>query len=69
MTLATQPFKTTKLFVLAILQYIKRSISYLLAKGGWLMLLSTAALAIGILLMTIDGPHEKVSDQIEVFPL
>ncbi|GMN46658.1 hypothetical protein TIFTF001_015836, partial [Ficus carica] len=27
--------------------------------GGWLMLLSTLALAIGILLVTIDGPHEK----------
>ncbi|PON80110.1 SNARE associated Golgi protein [Parasponia andersonii] len=59
LTLSTQPFKTLKLFVLAVLQYIRRSISYLLAKGGWLMLLSTVALAIGILLMTIDGPHEK----------
>ena len=60
LTLATQPFKTLKLFILAVLQYIMRSASYLLAKGGWLMLLSTVALALGILLMTIDGPHEKV---------
>lgn len=60
LTLAAQPFKTMKLFILAMLQYIKRSASYLLAKGGWLMLLSTVALALGILLMTIDGPHEKV---------
>lgn len=67
LTLATQPSKTMKLFVLAVLQYIKRSISYLLAKGGWLMLLSTVALAIGILLMTIDGPHEKVSYWIGFF--
>ncbi|KAF4367854.1 hypothetical protein G4B88_003333 [Cannabis sativa] len=59
LALATQPLRTMKLFVLAVLQYIKRSISYLLAKGGWLMLLSVVALAIGILLMTIDGPHEK----------
>lgn len=60
LTLTTQPLKTSKLFVLAILQYVKQSILYLLAKGGWLMLLSTVAVAIGILIMTIDGPHEKV---------
>lgn len=59
LTLSTQPFKTLKFFVLAVFLYINRSISYLLAKGGWLMLLSTLALAIGILLVTIDGPHEK----------
>ncbi|XP_024029020.1 vacuole membrane protein KMS1 [Morus notabilis] len=59
LTLATQPFKTLKFFVLAVFLYIKRSIFYLLAKGGWLMLLSTLALAVGVLLVTIDGPHEK----------
>lgn len=60
LTLTTQPLKTSKFFVLAIFQYVKQSILYLLAKGGWLMLLSTVAVAIGILIMTIDGPHEKV---------
>jgi hypothetical protein len=59
LTLTTQPLKTSKFFVLAIFQYVKQSILYLLAKGGWLMLLSTVAVAIGILIMTIDGPHEK----------
>lgn len=60
LTITTQPFRTLKFFVLAVFQYIKSSISYLLAKGGWLMLLSTMAIAVGILVVTIDGPHEKV---------
>lgn len=60
LTLTTQPFRTLKFFILAVVQYVKRSISYLLAKGGWLMLLSTVVASLGILLVTIDGPHEKV---------
>ncbi|GLU08859.1 hypothetical protein SLE2022_257430 [Rubroshorea leprosula] len=59
LTLTTQPYKTLKFFVLAMIEYFKRSIVYLLAKGGWLMLLSTAFVAFGVLLVTIDGPHEK----------
>ncbi|XP_030974904.1 vacuole membrane protein KMS1 [Quercus lobata] len=64
LTITTQPVRTLKFFVLAVIQYIKRSISYLLAKGGWLMLLSTVAIAIGILVVTIDGPHEKHVEEI-----
>ncbi|MFQ6628240.1 hypothetical protein Gotur_007710 [Gossypium turneri] len=60
LTLTTQPVKTLRFFLLAILQYIKRSASYLLAKGGWLMLSSTLIAVLGILLVTIEGPHEKV---------
>lgn len=60
LTLSSHPFKTVKYFVLAVILYIKRTTSYLLAKGGWLMLLSAVAMAVGILLMTIDGSHEKV---------
>ncbi|OVA05472.1 SNARE associated Golgi protein [Macleaya cordata] len=59
LTLTTQPFKTLKFFILAAIQYVKRSISYLLRKGGWLMLLSTLTVALGVLLITIDGPHEQ----------
>ncbi|MBA0737926.1 hypothetical protein Gogos_011343, partial [Gossypium gossypioides] len=58
LTLTTQPVKTLRFFLLAILQYIKRSASYLLAKGGWLMLSSTLIAVLGILLVTIEGPHE-----------
>ncbi|XVE81592.1 hypothetical protein DITRI_Ditri15bG0077100 [Diplodiscus trichospermus] len=64
LTLATQPFKTLKFFILAIFQYFKRSVLYLLAKGGWLMLLSTLVAALGILLVTIEGPHEKHIEEV-----
>ncbi|XP_038721825.1 vacuole membrane protein KMS1-like isoform X1 [Tripterygium wilfordii] len=59
LSLMTQPFKTFKFFVLAVAQYLKRSILYLLGKGGWLLLLGTVAVALGVLLITVDGPHEK----------
>ncbi|KAK3027246.1 hypothetical protein RJ639_041664 [Escallonia herrerae] len=59
LTLTTQPFKTLKLFIFAVIQYLKRSILYLLTHGGWFMLLSTILLLSGVLLITIDGPHEK----------
>ena len=60
LTLITQPFKTIKLFILAVIQYLWRSAAYLLAHAGWFMLLSALFLFAGILLVTIDGPHEKV---------
>ncbi|PRQ38674.1 putative SNARE associated golgi family protein [Rosa chinensis] len=59
LTLTTQPFRTLKFFILYVLQYVKSSISYLLARGGWLMLLSAVVLSLGILLVTIDGSHDK----------
>ncbi|XP_058001065.1 vacuole membrane protein KMS1 isoform X1 [Hevea brasiliensis] len=57
--MTTQPFKTLKFFTLAMIEYFKKSVIYLLAKGGWLMLLSTLVALLGILLVTIDGSHEK----------
>ncbi|XP_048427675.1 vacuole membrane protein KMS1-like [Pyrus x bretschneideri] len=59
LTLTSQPFRTLKFFILAVIQYVKRLISYLLARGGWLMLSSIVLLSLGVLLITIDGPHEK----------
>ncbi|KAK9086782.1 hypothetical protein Syun_029176 [Stephania yunnanensis] len=59
LTLLTEPFKTSKFCMLAIAQYLKRSILYLLMKGGWLLLSATLMLAAGILLVTFEGPHEK----------
>ncbi|KAL5712669.1 meiotic spindle pole body protein Kms1 [Ranunculus cassubicifolius] len=59
LTLTGQPFKTLKLFSLATAQYFKRSISYLLTKGGWFLVVSTLLLGFGVLLITVDGPHEK----------
>lgn len=59
LTLTKQPLKTLRFFVLAVGQYINHSVTYLLAKGGWLLLLGTVVAAIGILIVTIDGPHGK----------
>lgn len=61
LTLATQPLKTVKNFILATAQCLKRPIVYVLRTGGLFMLLSTIALAFGILLMIVDGPYQKVS--------
>ncbi|KAL5785511.1 hypothetical protein ACOSQ2_007903 [Xanthoceras sorbifolium] len=67
LSLTTQPIKTLKFFVIAVVQYLKRSTLYLLAKGGWLMLLSTVVGALGVLLMTIDGPHEKHLEELSAY--
>lgn len=64
LTLVTHPFKTIKLFILAVIQYLQRSATYLLAHAGWFMLLSALFLLAGILLVTIDGPHEKHVEEV-----
>ncbi|KAG5389250.1 hypothetical protein IGI04_030791 [Brassica rapa subsp. trilocularis] len=59
LTLTSQPLYTLKLFFEATFLYIKRSILYLLAHGGWFMLITTLLVAFGVLLVTVDGPHGK----------
>ncbi|XP_043692387.1 vacuole membrane protein KMS1-like [Telopea speciosissima] len=59
LTLTTQPFKTLKLFFLATIQYLKHSGLYILTEGGSVKLLGALLVAVGILLIAIDGPHEK----------
>lgn len=60
LTLTAQPFKTLKFFTLAVIQCIKKTTLYLLAKGGWVMLFSVAVGTFGIVLMTLGGLQEKV---------
>ncbi|XVF63145.1 hypothetical protein PTKIN_Ptkin09bG0065300 [Pterospermum kingtungense] len=67
LTLATQPFKILRLFILAVFQYFKRSVFYLLAKGGWFMLLSTIIAALGIVLVTVEGPHVKHVEEVSQY--
>ncbi|KAL5182176.1 Vacuole membrane protein KMS1 [Glycine soja] len=62
LTLTSQPFKTLKFFTLAVIQYIKKTSLYLLAKGGWVMLFSVAVGTLGIVLMTLGCLHEKTSN-------
>ncbi|KAG8370188.1 hypothetical protein BUALT_Bualt14G0091200 [Buddleja alternifolia] len=64
LTLISQPLKTLKLFILAVRQYLGQSVAYLLSHGGWLMLLSTIVAVIGILLVAVDGPHEKHVEEV-----
>jgi len=60
LTLTTQPFKTLKYSTLAVIQYIKKTMLYLLAKRGWLMLFNVAVGTLGVVLMTLGCLHEKV---------
>lgn len=59
LTLTTQPLKTLQLFIFATVQYLRQSLLYILAKGGWIMVFSILVATLGLLLVTVDGPHEK----------
>uniref|UniRef100_A0A7N0T7R4 Vacuole membrane protein KMS1 n=1 Tax=Kalanchoe fedtschenkoi TaxID=63787 RepID=A0A7N0T7R4_KALFE len=59
LSLTTQPLKTLKYFVYALIEYMKKSTSYLLAKGGWHLLIITLIGAVVVFLLAMDGPHEK----------
>ncbi|KAF5944605.1 hypothetical protein HYC85_018682 [Camellia sinensis] len=67
LTLTAQPVKTFKFFILAVIQNLKRSVLYLLAHGGWLMVLCIVVVLVGILLLTIDGPHEKHVEELRQY--
>ncbi|GAB2266623.1 meiotic spindle pole body protein Kms1 [Dionaea muscipula] len=59
LTLTTQPVRTLKFFILAVLQYFKRSVAYAVAKCGWLVLIGPLLLASAATLAAIVGSHEK----------
>ncbi|XP_057732649.1 vacuole membrane protein KMS1-like [Arachis stenosperma] len=59
LTITTQPFRTLKFFTLAIIQYLKKSIFYLLEIGGWLVLFVCVIGALAMMLIPTDGSHEK----------
>ncbi|XP_011090736.1 vacuole membrane protein KMS1 [Sesamum indicum] len=67
LTLTSQPLKTLKLFCLAVRLYLRQSAAYLLSHGGWLMLLSTIVVICGVLLVTVDGPHEKHVEEVQQY--
>ena len=60
LTLTSQPFRTLKFFTSAILQHISRSLVYIFAHGCLLILLIVAIVAVGVFLVTDNGPHTKV---------
>ncbi|WOL20377.1 vacuole membrane protein KMS1-like isoform X2 [Canna indica] len=59
LTLTTQPLTTLRLFIFAILQYLRQSLIYVLKKGGWLMALTMLVMSLGLFLVNGDGSHEK----------
>ncbi|XWS64540.1 hypothetical protein CRYUN_Cryun05aG0012800 [Craigia yunnanensis] len=61
LTLTTQPLRTLKLFSFAVIQWIHLTIRH---RAGWFMFSSTLAGSIGILVMTIFGPHEMTQELI-----
>ncbi|XP_022743482.1 vacuole membrane protein KMS1-like isoform X3 [Durio zibethinus] len=61
LTLTIQPLRTLKLFAFAVIQWIHQIIRH---RAGWFMFSSTLAGSIGILVMTIGGPHELVQEHI-----
>ncbi|VVA90077.1 unnamed protein product [Arabis nemorensis] len=67
LTLTSQPFKTFRLFVVAVFLYVKKSISYLFANGGLFMLFSTILVAFAALLVTVDGPHIKHLEELSEY--
>ncbi|XP_039066867.1 vacuole membrane protein KMS1-like isoform X1 [Hibiscus syriacus] len=67
LTLTTQPFKTLRLFILAIFEYFKQSVFYLFAKGSWIVFLNTLIAALGIFLVTIEGPHGKHVEEVSQY--
>ncbi|KAK6233111.1 hypothetical protein SCA6_003184 [Theobroma cacao] len=61
LTLTTQPLRTLKLFVFAVIQWIHQTIRH---RAGWFIFSSTLAGSIGILVMTIGRHHEMIQELI-----
>nr|XP_043629182.1 vacuole membrane protein KMS1-like [Erigeron canadensis] len=59
LTLTSQPFKTLKLFIVAVAQYLRRSLVYILTHGVWLMILLSVTVAGAVLFLSADGPYGK----------
>ncbi|XP_057513557.1 vacuole membrane protein KMS1-like isoform X1 [Actinidia eriantha] len=57
LTLATQPLKTLKYFVLAVFQFLQQPLFGTSEKCGWLMVTSILAGSIGIMVTTVGRPH------------
>ncbi|XP_047335162.1 vacuole membrane protein KMS1-like [Impatiens glandulifera] len=67
LTLTTQPLKTLKYFSLAIMSYVEKSVVYILAHCVWFLLLSVAILIPAIFLLTVDGPHEMLVEELRQY--
>ncbi|XP_071729763.1 vacuole membrane protein KMS1-like [Rutidosis leptorrhynchoides] len=64
LTLISQPLKTLKFFIVAIAQYLKKSLVYLLTHGVWLIISVCVTVAGAFLFLSADGPHGKHVDEL-----
>lgn len=60
LTLTKHPFRTLHFFMLAMLQYLKRSAAYILSKRALFVLLIVMVVIPGVALLVTDGLHKKV---------
>ncbi|CAA6667312.1 unnamed protein product [Spirodela intermedia] len=60
LTLASQPFRTLRLFALGTVQYLKQSLVFLVRKGRSFMVMTILLVPILIALLVVEGPHEKI---------
>ncbi|KAJ3698849.1 hypothetical protein LUZ61_002554 [Rhynchospora tenuis] len=63
LTLMKQPIKTIRLFTIATVDYLKKLILYILKSGGRVALFFFLIAIVCILLIIVDGPHEKHVDE------
>ncbi|EMS49094.1 hypothetical protein TRIUR3_14258 [Triticum urartu] len=59
LTLTKHPFRTLHFFNLAMLQYLKRSVAYILSKRALFVLLIVMVVIPGVALLVTDGLHKK----------
>ncbi|KAL8171347.1 hypothetical protein V2J09_023151 [Rumex salicifolius] len=60
LNLIKQPLRTLKFFNLAVFQYCKRLVHYVLSKGSWLVVLGILLAGLGVYLATSEGFYEKL---------
>nr|GMD40495.1 vacuole membrane protein KMS1 [Ipomoea batatas] len=57
LTLATQPVRTIRFFILAVLKFLQRPLLCTSSKLSWLFLISTVAAGFGILFLSFRKPY------------
>lgn len=62
--LMKHPFYTLKIFTWAIWEYLIKSAIYTMTHGWLILLMTLLSVSIGVLLLTVNGPHEKHVDEL-----
>lgn len=64
LVLTKHPFYTLKIFTWAIWEYLIKSAIYTMTHGWLFLLMTLLSVSIGVLLLTVNGPHEKHVDEL-----